>query len=126
MLVAVGRTESLELELSVNFCDDETIRVMSRDYRGMDKPTDVLAFSLREGPTGKIHPEQLGDVVVSLETAKRQKKTTLLAEVSLLAAHGLCHLLGYDHQNAAQTKEMNERIKKILTESTRRGRIQAA
>jgi probable rRNA maturation factor len=75
---------------------------------------------------GKVMPHVLGDVVISLDTAARQAKTTLLAEVLFLAAHGLCHLLGYDHQDDDQEAEMNARMQSLQAEAKRDGPVAAA
>ena len=93
-----------DYEVSVRLCDDAAIRALNRDYRGKDKPTDVLAFAQREGPAGKLHPEMLGDVVISVDTARRQGKRGLYRELLHLASHGLCHLLGYDHRDDAEER----------------------
>lgn len=100
-------------ELSVLLCDDETIHDLNRRYRGQDRPTDVLAFAMEEGPevAGGGH-RVLGDVVVSVETARRQAATagrSLVDEVTMLLAHGLLHLLGFDHQSRAEERRMAAR-----------------
>ncbi len=105
--------EAMELEtaeLSILLCDDATMRALNRDYRGKDRPTDVLAFAIREGQHGELAGELLGDVVISLDTARRQASDgdrTIVAEVTFLLAHGLLHLLGYDHRDAAELRRMN-------------------
>src|SRR5262245_53268290 len=98
-------------ELSVALVDDQTIMHLNRDYRGKDRPTDVLAFAMEEG-----HPSPsagtarvLGDVIVSIDTALRQAKgrrRPLLDELTMLLSHGLLHLLGYDHRTDAEEREM--------------------
>lgn len=100
-------------ELSVLLCDDETIHALNRDYRHKDSPTDVLAFAMREGEGGGLHPELLGDVVISMDTARRQAITggkTIVSEVTILLAHGLLHLLGYDHQTDDEERRMNAMV----------------
>src|SRR5437764_15337133 len=84
------------VELSVALVDDATIRELNATWRGKNRPTDVLAFALREGrelaPTAV---EALGDVVISVPTAARQaqrRRRPLLDEVTMLLAHGLLHL----------------------------------
>ena len=62
-------------EVSVLLTDDADIRQLNRDYRGIDAPTDVLAFAMREGEDGNMNPNLLGDLVISLETAARQATT---------------------------------------------------
>lgn len=106
------------LECTFRLCGDPAIQALNRDYRGKDKATDVLAFAMREGEGGELHPEVLGDVVISVDTARRQAKkkgpSGLHAEVLFLASHGLCHLLGYDHQDDAQEAAMNARMAELL------------
>ena len=130
MIHAAWLSEATErpLEVSLRLTDDAVIHELNREYRGIDKPTDVLAFSMREGdPTAaQIHPEILGDIVISVPTAAAQAKGTLFDELLFLCAHGLCHLLGYDHQDDATELEMNARMAALLAESARSGDVAAA
>jgi probable rRNA maturation factor len=74
---------------------------LNAQYRGVDRPTDVLAFAMREGPFTEFHPQVLGDVVLSAETALRQARAhrhSLAEELTHLLIHGTLHLLGYDHE----------------------------
>jgi probable rRNA maturation factor len=100
--------EALKIELGVGqkeltlvFVEDAEIHVLNREHLGVDKPTDVLSFPLAEGvEEGMPDIPHLGDIVISLETAQRQADRaghSLETEVATLAAHGLTHLLGYDH-----------------------------
>lgn len=114
------------LEVTVRLTDDAVIRELNRDYRGLDKPTDVLAFAMREGDGGDLHPEILGDIVISVDTAARQAKQGLFAELVFLSAHGLCHLLGYDHNDDEEEAEMNARMQALMAEAERRGKTRAA
>ena len=80
---------------------DRLIRRLNRDFRNQDKPTDVLSFPA--GPKGLPHLEEptLGDMIISVETARRQafaRHHSLERELRVLAIHGLLHLLGYDHE----------------------------
>ena len=102
-------------EVSVLLTDDVDIQRLNRDYRGIDAPTDVLAFSMQEGEDADLHPGLLGDIVVSLETAARQAGTpdalsggtgSLETETALLTVHGALHLLGYDHQTQEAAEVM--------------------
>ncbi len=109
------------VELSIMLCDDTTIRALNRTYRDRDQPTDVLSFSMREGEYGDLHPELLGDIVVSLETARSQARRagrTVIAEVTYLVAHGLLHLLGYDHATEAQDRRMRARADALCAAAT--------
>ena len=116
-----GRTD---YEVAVRICDDAAIRELNRDYRAKDKATDVLAFAQREAQAASR--DVLGDIVISADTARRQAKRGLHAELLHLASHGLCHLLGYDHRNDVEERAMNERAAALRTEAVRRGSVRAA
>lgn len=106
-----------DVELSVLFTGDEHIQTLNRDYRHKNKPTDVLAFALREGELGEADQAMLGDVVVSVDTAARQAeaaKKPLLSEVTMLLAHGLLHLLGWDHDTAAKDRAMRAETERLV------------
>jgi probable rRNA maturation factor len=78
MVKAAARTENHpDFEVGLRLTTDAEIRVLNRDYRAKDKPTDVLAFAQREGPAAALHPTLLGDIVISVETARRQAKRGL-------------------------------------------------
>lgn len=130
MLAAAALTDGAPLEASFRFTTDDVIHALNRDFRRKDKPTDVLAFAQREGPPGAAAAHVLGDVIVSVDTAARQAKRRgpvgLLAELRFLSAHGLCHLLGYDHPTDAQERRMNARMAALLAEAARPGRVRAA
>jgi len=103
------------VELSVALVDDATIHALNRDYRKKDKPTDVLAFPLQE-PVPEEVTGLLGDVILSIDTARRQAskhRRPLLGELTMLLAHGLLHLLGYDHQTDAEEREMTARTREL-------------
>jgi probable rRNA maturation factor len=107
-------------ELSIALTDDSEIHELNRVFRRRDRPTDVLAFAMREGaPTGQSPQpghELLGDVVVSVETARRQaarRGRTLAAEVRVLLAHGLLHLVGYDHETKKQARAMGAKTREL-------------
>jgi probable rRNA maturation factor len=143
--VAIVRTRAqrmlakLELEateLSVTLVDDDAIHELNATYRGKDKPTDVLAFAMREGQATPGEPgagEVLGDVVISLDTATRQATThrrDALAEVTMLLAHGLLHLVGYDHETDDEEREMKAMTRVLVraatTEKLRNSRVKPA
>ena len=118
MLAALALDES---ELSIALVSDKVIHALNRDYRKKDKPTDVLAFAMREGEGiamgGASHSEVLGDVIISVDTARKQArahKKTLLEEMTMLLAHGLLHLLGYDHQNDRDERVMNAKTENLV------------
>ncbi len=108
-------------EVSLMFTDDETIHEMNREYRGIDRPTDVLSFALEEGEEEEIYggPEEnlLGDIIISVETATRQAEEyghSVEREMAFLALHGMLHLLGYDHMEEEERKEMRAQEEAIL------------
>jgi probable rRNA maturation factor len=107
-------------ELSVSVTDDREIRELNRVFRHRDRATDVLAFAMREGEAmatqADLADEVLGDVVISVETARRQagkRRRPLDAEMRMLLAHGLLHLVGYDHQTKREEKVMNEQTERL-------------
>ncbi|MEZ4393036.1 MAG: rRNA maturation RNase YbeY [Polyangiales bacterium] len=119
MLRAMGLKRA---ELSVLLCDDETIHGLNKGYRKKNRPTDVLAFALREGELGHLAGDALGDVVISLDTAKRQAEARGVApreEVRMLLAHGILHLLGWDHQTDDEDARMRAETERLM-ERTRR------
>ncbi len=93
--------------LSILLADDAELRRLNRDYRGYDKPTDVLSF-----PDGSDLPEigrYLGDIAISVPTAGRQAAAagqSQLQELRLLVVHGVLHLLGHDHAEPAEKERM--------------------
>jgi len=117
---AEAMLEALELadaELSVLLCDDLVIRQLNRAYRGEDQPTDVLAFPMWEGPEPSPNRSLLGDVVISIPTATRQaaeRDRPIVAEVTFLLAHGLLHLVGYDHQTRREERKMNAETERLV------------
>ena len=106
-LNAVAKLHDLDdmTEVDITIVDDEEIHQLNRDYRNVDRPTDVLSFALDEDDEdepelleGQLH--LLGDIIISAETATRQAGEFghgLEREIVHLAVHGLLHLLGYDH-----------------------------
>jgi len=112
------------LEVALRLCDDAAIRALNRAWRGKDRPTDVLAFAQREADAAD--PRLLGDLVISIDTARRQARRGLHAELLHLASHGLCHLLGYDHRDDAEERAMNARAAALRREARRSGRVRAA
>jgi probable rRNA maturation factor len=114
-----------EHELSVLLTDDAHIEVLNRKHRRKAKPTDVLAFPMDAGPQPKGSVRLLGDVVVSLDTAERQaraRRRPLIDEVTHLLAHGILHLLGYDHRTESEEREMNAAASRLVNASNRRER----
>jgi probable rRNA maturation factor len=110
-----------ECEVSLVLVNDEYIHELNRDYRGIDRPTDVLSFALNEGEEPEVFdgPEEslLGDIIISLETAARQAleyNHSLERELAFLTVHGMLHLLGYDHEDENERKKMREQEENIL------------
>lgn len=116
MMVYLGCSDS---DLSVVFVHDERMRSLNRTYRCKDRPTNVLAFPQCQTYEGEPRTLMLGDVVISLPTAAREAcelGQTLEERVVFLLAHGLLHLLGYDHEcSAAQRRRMERREQDILS-----------
>ncbi|MBI3582676.1 MAG: rRNA maturation RNase YbeY [Nitrospinae bacterium] len=125
----------IKSEISILFVDDGEMRALNKQYRKKDKPTDVLSFSQNEEvgsnqyavsskkrsaycllPT--VYSHLLGDVVISLETAKRQAKERghpFMKEVLILMIHGILHLIGYDHEKSKKMAvEMRKKENEIL------------
>lgn len=95
------------------------MRSLNRTWRNIDRTTDVLSFSQREGRFSGIQPELLGDIVISVPQAYRQAREaghTLTREIELLLVHGLLHLLGYDHElGPTEAIKMRRREREFLT-----------
>jgi probable rRNA maturation factor len=107
-------------ELSIVLTTDEQIKFLNRDYRHKDRATDVLAFAIREGEFATLAGDLLGDVIISVPTAARQAKEKghdTLDEVVMLLAHGLLHLLGWDHDTVAKDKRMRVETDKLVRAS---------
>jgi probable rRNA maturation factor len=119
-------------ELSISVTDDREIRELNRVFRHRDRATDVLAFAMREGaPAGASGAhrgavravEVLGDVVISVETARRQASREgrpLEDEMRMLLAHGLLHLVGYDHQTRRDENVMTAQTERLCRAATAR------
>lgn len=89
-----------KIRFDVSFCLDETIQAINRDYRQKDQATDVITFSLFCDDSNALvyrKTADLGQIIVSIETANRQKKGSLEEEILTLICHGILHLLGFDH-----------------------------
>jgi len=107
-----------EAELGILLVDDAQIQRLNREYLGRDRPTNVLSFSMREGEFSVLHPHLLGDLVLSVETARRQSRRFCLSSeqtVYLLMIHGILHLLGYEHEGTRKgALEMARKQKELL------------
>ena len=104
-------------ELSISLVDDAAMQRLNATWRGRDQSTDVLAFAQREGEE-MGSAELLGDVVISVPTARRQadeRGHSLFCELDELLVHGILHLLGYDHErSASEAKRMFTRQTQVL------------
>lgn len=104
-------------EVSVTICDDDYIHQLNREYRGKDKPTDVLSFPMLEFDTPDVMT-LLGDIIISVDTATKQAEeygNTLERELCFLSVHSSLHLLGYDHETSEEDERyMISKQKEIL------------
>ena len=106
-----------DAELSIRLVDDREMSVLNLHHRGRKGPTDVLSFSLCEGPHAVRRGELLGDVVISLDTAARQARRDrrpLEREVLRLLVHGALHLIGHDHVRAGERRRMRAEERRLL------------
>lgn len=104
-------------EVSLLLVDDDQIREINKNYLQRDRPTNVISFAMTEGAFGEVHPEILGDIILSVETAARDAMACdidFMDEVEFLLIHGLLHLLGYNHENV-ESREA-EKMKKLERE----------
>jgi probable rRNA maturation factor len=98
----------------------------SGPLRSKERNHPAARRGLAGGPAGTLHAALLGDIVISVVTARRQARRGLYRELLHLASHGLCHLLGHDHRDDAEEREMNARAAALRDEAGRRGRVRAA
>jgi len=99
----------------VVFTDDQEIHRLNQQFREVDRPTDVLSFCMQEGVGAELHPDLLGDVVISAQRAAAQAPDgDMEAELVRLMVHGLCHLRGYHHGTAADTDAMRAEEQRLL------------
>lgn len=100
-----------DIELSCIFVDDKKIHQINKEYRQVDRPTDVISFALEDNETILVEgmPRSLGDIFISINRAKVQAEQyghSLKREMCFLFTHGLLHLLGFDHIEVKEEKEM--------------------
>jgi len=105
-------------EISIVITDNDQMQVLNKTYRGVDTPTNVLAFPMQEGQFTQITPGLLGDVVISCETAQKEADNaniTLAERMSQLLIHGILHLLGFDHEKGpSHAREMEDKSLVLL------------
>jgi probable rRNA maturation factor len=110
-----------DCEWSIVLTSDDQIQDLNALYRNKNRPTDVLAFPQREGLRASPSDRVLGDVVVSVPTARRQASRAgrdALAEITMLLAHGLLHLLGWDHETPSKDRRMRAETRRLCTVAT--------
>ncbi len=110
-------------DVTISFVSNERIHELNKEYRGMDKPTDVLSFECDNVPfddedVDDVEEYELGDVIIATDVALAQTEefgTTFEEEVSLLTVHGLLHLCGYDHIEDEEAEIMEALEQSLLT-----------
>ncbi|NBI29373.1 rRNA maturation RNase YbeY [Chengkuizengella marina] len=133
LLQIAGQSENISSgEVTLTFVDDKSIHQLNKQYRGIDTPTDVLSFAMQDSGFEETEifyeddfefdevTTMLGDVVISVTTAKRQSEEyghSLQREIGFLFVHGFLHLIGYDHQDEQSEKEMFNKQEQILLEA---------
>ena len=115
---AIEHEKLNNLEFNIIIVDNKKIHELNRDFRGIDRPTDVITFALEDN---EDFPEMdiriLGDIYISIDKAKGQAIEyghSFLRELSFLTIHGFLHLLGYDHMNEDEEKVMFSKQEEIL------------
>lgn len=132
ILQQAGNSEGVtEGVVDLTLVDDDRIHELNREYRNIDRPTDVLSFALNEETDEELQiiyeldeaedmkelPDMLGDIIISVPRAKLQSEEyghSLEREIGFLFVHGFLHLLGYDHQDEASEAEMMEKQEAVL------------
>lgn len=102
-------------EVSILLADDSAVRDINRQFRGLDKPTNVLSFPAADTPATQGH---IGDIVIAHETLRREcedEGREFLHHLAHLTVHGFLHLIGYDHETDAQADEMEALESRIMT-----------
>ena len=105
-------------EISVTFVRSRTIHTINKEYRGIDRPTDVISFAVNDVPEIiDMEDKDLGDLFINIDYARKQAKEyghSYTREMGFLFTHGLLHCLGYDHMTKEEEKEMFDLQNKIL------------
>ncbi|GAB2573106.1 rRNA maturation RNase YbeY [Gracilibacillus alcaliphilus] len=116
---------SPEAEVSISFVNDDEIHRLNKQFRQIDRPTDVLSFALEEqvegelAITGAALPVVLGDIIISVDKITEQAEQynhSFTRELGFLTVHGLLHLIGYDHMNKEDEQKMFTRQEEILND----------
>ncbi|MBU5674575.1 rRNA maturation RNase YbeY [Paenibacillus brevis] len=134
LLQAAAEMEGIaDGEVDLTFVDDEAIHELNKEYRGIDRPTDVLSFAMNESLDEEMDivyeleegeeldelTDVLGDIIISVERAKSQSEDyghSLERELGFLFVHGFLHLLGYDHQDTASEQVMMGKQEAVLAQ----------
>lgn len=125
LLDYAAQNESVQgnAELSVSFVNNRDIQELNKTYRKKDEPTDVISFALQDavsdsiGIVGSNAPLVLGDIIISIDKVKEQAieyNHSFERELGFLAVHGFLHLLGYDHMDEVEEKNMFQKQNDIL------------
>ncbi|SNS51570.1 probable rRNA maturation factor [Tardiphaga sp. OK246] len=118
---AMVDTDTADAELAIMLTDDAGIRTLNQNWRGIDKPTNVLSFPALQPPEGADEPDDmprmLGDIAIAYETTRREadeEEKSFANHLSHLAIHGFLHLVGYDHEKDDEADEMEAMEREIL------------
>lgn len=106
-----------QAELSIRLVNNREIKTLNRKYRRVNRATDVLAFPQSEGGVKALHPELLGDVVISLPQARSQARLmghSFKKEMAVLLVHGILHLLGFEDESKKGKDEMFRRQRQLV------------
>ena len=114
----VEHLEDTELEFSIIIVDNKKIHEINKEYRGIDRPTDVISFALEDSEGVELENYRiLGDIYISIDKVKEQAREyghSITRELCFLAVHGFLHLLGYDHMKPDEEKIMFGKQEEIL------------
>ncbi|HOW51649.1 MAG TPA: rRNA maturation RNase YbeY [bacterium] len=116
-LAAEGLRSADPWEVAIRFTAAADIRAVNREWRGIDRATDVISFPAAEGQGGEYAGFLLGDLLIAPEVVAahaRQYRTTVERETAFVIVHGLLHLLGYDHATVSERRLMRERQNAIM------------
>ena len=114
--------ETGDAELAIMLTDDAGIRTLNQNWRGIDKPTNVLSFPALQPPSGvelDNAPRMLGDIAIAYETTRREaddEGKPFVNHLSHLAIHGFLHLVGYDHEKDGEAEAMESLETEILAQ----------
>lgn len=116
---ALKREKLENVEFNIIFVDSDTIHEINKNYRNVDRVTDVISFALEDNETITLDHRVLGDIYICVERAEEQAKEyghSFLRELAFLSIHGLLHLLGYDHMEKEEEIIMFSKQEDILNE----------